>query len=163
MGGDRAAAAMKTAGLGDGAKSRCRRRWPQRIFNDLRCIFESVPESAPWISPSLLPHAILLNLRDAGQRSGGNRGNHLRVAPTDNLARRAAQPNNTGAVRVNVASVPGTNCAVQAGPFKPPNGRSSFPHAGGGAAGPLLRLLFCRLARDLRRRCGLDRVSDEHR
>src|ERR1039458_3504432 len=42
MGGDRAPAAMKMAGMGDGAKSGCRRQWPQRIFNDLRCIFESV-------------------------------------------------------------------------------------------------------------------------
>src|ERR1039458_6446048 len=42
MGGDRAPAAMKMAAVGDGVRTRCRRRWPQRIFNDLRCIFESV-------------------------------------------------------------------------------------------------------------------------
>src|SRR5271157_4025533 len=43
----------------------------------------------------IAPHAILLNTRNAGHRSGGDRGDYLRVAPTENLAGEATQQDST--------------------------------------------------------------------
>jgi hypothetical protein len=51
MGGNRASAATKMALLVDRAKSRFRLRWPQRVINDLRCVFESV--KAPSLDDGL--------------------------------------------------------------------------------------------------------------
>ena len=54
---------------------------------------------APLRPKRITPFITLLNPRDAGQRAGGDRGDHLRVAPTDHLAGGAAQPNHATALR----------------------------------------------------------------
>src|ERR1035441_2606611 len=45
------------------------------------------------------PRGILLNPRNAGHRPGSHRGDYLRIAPTENLAGGAAQPDNAAALR----------------------------------------------------------------
>src|SRR5271157_5964205 len=47
----------------------------------------------------IAPRAILLNARYAGERRGRHRGHYLRVAPTENLAGGATQPNNATALK----------------------------------------------------------------
>jgi len=104
----------------------------------------------------IAPGVALFNLRDAGRRAGGHRGDYLRIAPTDHLASGAAQPNHATSLRGPEAAAGKRDTPVA-------TTAAIWVTSPGYPPPTLSRLLFRPFTWDLRRACGFNWVSDKHR